>query len=135
MQDIYLIPDKTAVTAKGDGPVVEIGELGNPVLLLQLHISGIAEQEAIDVSVFGGSDANSLGKSPIASFPQLFYRGDHPLLLDLTAQGDIKVLRAHWEVNRWGRGPEAPWFEISLKATEVPLELMRERQAQRQPST
>jgi hypothetical protein len=134
MLDIYLVPEKTVVSAKGDGPAVDIGALANRALLLQLQVSGIVEQESLEVSVFGGPDEKAIAAAPLASFPQLFYRGEYPLLLDLSAQPQVKVLRAHWEVNRWGRGPEKPWFEFSLKATEVSPELMRERQAQaRQP--
>jgi hypothetical protein len=64
----------------------------------------------------------------------VFYRGEYPLLLDLTRQPEVKVLRAHWEVNRWGRGSEAPWFEFSVQATEVSPELMREREESIQQS-
>ncbi len=131
MLDTYLVPDKTVVTVKGDGPVVEITGAETRVFLLQLDITGVVEQESLDVSIFGGADEATIGKAPLGSFPQKFYRGQHPLLLDLTGQPDIKLLRAHWEVNRWGRGPETAWFEFSLKATEVSPELLRQKQAQR----
>jgi hypothetical protein len=134
MLDIYLVPEKTAVSAKGDGPTVDIGDLQNRVLLLQLHVTGIVEQESLDLGIFGGPEEKAIAASPLASFSQLFYRGEYPLLLDLSAQPQVRVLRAHWEVNRWGRGPEKPWFEFSLRATEVSPELLRERPAQaRQP--
>jgi hypothetical protein len=129
MLDIYLVPEKTVASAKGDGPVVDLGALQSRVLLLQLHVTGIVEQESLDVSIFGGPEEKGIAASPLASLPQVFYRGEYPLLLDLSAQPQVKVLRAHWEVNRWGRGPEAPWFEFSLKATEVSPELLSERQA------
>jgi hypothetical protein len=130
MFDTYLVADKTAINAKGDGPVVDLGVLENRVVLLQLRVTGMVEQESLDVSIFGGPDEKGIIASPLASYPQLFYRGDYPLLLDLTGQPQVNVLRAHWEVNRWGRGPETPWFEFSLQATEVPPELLRERGAQ-----
>ena len=130
MLDAYLVAVKTVATAKGDGPVVNIGTPQSGVLLLQLNITGVVEQESIELSIFGGPDESTIGKVPLASFPQSFYGGEHLLLLDLTAVPDVKVLRAHWEVNRWGRGPETPWFEFSLKATEVPAELLRERKGQ-----
>lgn len=128
MLDTYLVPEKTAVTAKGDGPSVDISGAANRVFLLQLAVTGVIEQESLDVSMYGGPDEAGIGKAPLASFPQKFYRGEQPLLLDLTANPDVKVLRAHWEVNRWGRGPETPWFEFSLKLTEVSPEILRERQ-------
>jgi hypothetical protein len=127
MLDVPLVLENTAVTAPGDGPVVDISGAENRVLLLQLHVTGAVEQESLDLSIMGGPDEAGLGKAPLACFPQLFYRGEYPLLLDLRRHPEIKVLRAHWAVNRWGRGPETPWFEFSLQATEVPPELLRER--------
>jgi hypothetical protein len=129
MIDFYLVPEKTTVTAKGDGPVLDIRALQSRVLLLLLKITAVVEQESLDVSIFGGPEENAMGKDPLVSFPQNFYGGECPLLLDLTAFAGIQVLRAHWEVNRWGRGAEPPRFEFSLKATEVPPELLRERES------
>jgi hypothetical protein len=129
MLDAYLVPDKTTVTAKGDGPLLDLGALESRVLLLELKISGAVEQESIEVSILGGADEPGIGKLPLASFPQLFYRGDYPLLLDLTAVPQARVLRAHWEVNRWGRGSQAPWFEFGVRATEVSPQLLKEREA------
>ena len=129
MLDTFLVPEKTAISAKGDGPLVNIAAAENRVLLLQLQITGALEQESLDLSIFGGPDETGLGASPLASFPQLFYPGGYPLLLDLNGHPEIKVLRAHWDVNRWGRGSETPWFEFSLQATEVSPELLRERLA------
>jgi hypothetical protein len=127
MLDTFLIPENTAITAKGDGPVVDIAAAENRVLLLDLRVTGAVEQEALDVSILGGPDEAGMGKAPLACFPQLFYPGEYPLLLDLSRHPEIKVLRAHWEVNRWGRGSETPWFELNLKATEVSPELLRQK--------
>ena len=41
-----------------------------------------------------------------------------------------KFLRAHWEVNRWGRGPVTPSFEIGLRVREIPAELLQEARAE-----
>jgi hypothetical protein len=119
-----LVLEKTVITGKGDGPVVELAGLKTRVLLLVLRITDIVEQEALDVSVFGSADGNAWGDKPLTAFPQKFYRGEHPMLLDLTARPDVKFLRAHWEANRWGRGPEAPMFEFSVNAREIPAELL-----------
>ena len=51
---------------------------------------------------------------PIVTFPQKFYCGQSPMLLDLTAHPELKFVRAHWEVARWGRGVETPMFEFGL---------------------
>jgi hypothetical protein len=124
MVDGYLVPEKTVVTAKGSGAPLDVSGLGNRVLLLTLLITDIVEQESLDVSVWGSADGNAWGEKALATFPQKFYRGEHPLLLDVTAQPQIKFLSARWEVNRWGRGSETPMFEFSLAAKEVPKEML-----------
>jgi len=47
-------------------------------------------------------------------------------LLDLTARPEVKFIRAHWEVARWGRGSETPMFEFHVTVREVPQEILRE---------
>ncbi|HZQ91306.1 MAG TPA: hypothetical protein VFA60_05900 [Terriglobales bacterium] len=124
MIQLALVPEKTVVSAKGDGPAVEIGAPANRVFLLTLHITRIIEQESLDVSVWGSADGKAWGDKPLLAFPQKFYAGQHPLLLDLTKNPNVKFLRAHWEVNRWGRGAETPMFEFGLQAREVPKEML-----------
>jgi len=52
------------------------------------------------------------------------------LLLDLTANRETKFIRAHWEVNRWGRGTETPMFEFHLTIREVPPDILKEAAAE-----
>jgi hypothetical protein len=66
----------------------------------------------------------------MASFPQKFYRGQQPLLLDLTEHSGVRFIRAHWETNRWGRGTEIPMFEFHVSLKEVPPEVLREARAE-----
>jgi hypothetical protein len=129
MSELYLIPRGTVLTAKGDGAAVQVPAAGK-TYLLTLEIAKIVEQEALDVSVWGSTDGSAWEAKPLAVFPQKFYTGQHPLLLDLSQRGDIQALRAHWEVNRWGRGSETPLFEVSLRAREVPPEVLRETMAE-----
>lgn len=126
MLDTFLVPQATTVTAKGDGQAVEVGSAAHRVFLLQLNIARVLEQQALDVSIFGSGDGSTWGQKPLAAFPQKFYRGEHPLLLDLRQQPEIRFLRAHWEVNRWGRGPETPMFQFQLRLREVPPEMLQE---------
>jgi hypothetical protein len=126
MIDAFLVPEKTSVTANGDGAAVDISGAENRVFLLALNITRVIEQESLDVSVFGSADGNTWSAKPLAAFPQKFYPGEHPLLLDLAAQPEVKFLRAHWEVNRWGRGAEQPLFEFHLTVKEVPAKVLRE---------
>src|SRR5215472_5090738 len=124
MFEANLVAERTVITGKGDGPVVGLAGLQTRVLLLVLRITNIVEQEALDVSVFGSADGNVWGDKPLITFPQKFYRSEHPMLLDLTARPDVKFLRAHWEASRWGRGSETPMFEFSVNAREIPAEML-----------
>jgi len=59
MIDSFLVPEKTVVNAKSDGPVVDISSASNRVFLLSLNITGIVEQESLDVSIHGSADGTS----------------------------------------------------------------------------
>ncbi len=130
MIDTLLVADKTVVNAKGDGPVVDIGASVNRVFLLTLDITNIIEQESFELSIFGSEDGASWDPKPLVSYPQEFYRGEYPLILDLTGHPEVKFIRSHWEVARWGRGAETPMFEFGLRLKEIPPELLRESNAQ-----
>lgn len=130
MIDTFLVPEKTVINAKGDGAPVDVSGAGNRVLLLNLNITNIIEQESLDVSVYGSADGTTWEPKPLTSFPQKFYRGQHPLLLDLSGQANVKFIRAHWEVGRWGRGSETPMFEFGVSAREVPTDVLREATAE-----
>jgi hypothetical protein len=126
MIDAVLVAGKTVVGAKGDGATVDVSGAASRVFLLTLEISRIVEQESLDVIVSGSADGAAWGKKPLAAFPQKFYCGESPLLLDLTAHPDVKFVRAHWEVARWGRGTEIPMFEFGLRLKEIPADVLRE---------
>jgi hypothetical protein len=130
MIDTYLVPEKTVVAEKGDGPAVRVDGAANRVFLLTLNITDIIEQESLDVSVHASSDGATWEAKSIAAFPQKFYRAEHPLLLDLTSHADVKFVRAHWEVNRWGRGTHTPRFEFSVAIREVPADILKEATAE-----
>jgi hypothetical protein len=127
---MILVPAGTVVTAKGDGPAVDVSGAGGPVFLVTLSITKIIEQESLDISVFGSPDGTTWGAKSIAAFPQKFYCEDSPLLLDLSAHPDVKVVRAHWEVARWGRGTETPMFEFGVTLKEIPADILREAAAE-----
>jgi hypothetical protein len=130
MIDTFLAAEKTVVSAKGDGSAVEVSSATNRVFLLTLEITQIIEQESLEVSIYGSADGAAWGAKPIVSFPQKFYRGQSPLLLDLTSHPDVKFVRAHWEVARWGRGTETPMFEFGVRLKEVPADVLREAAAE-----
>jgi hypothetical protein len=130
MIDAVLVPANTTVTAKGDGPVVDVGGASNRVFLVTLDVTRIIEQESLDVSVHGSPDGATWGPKSIAAFPQKFYCEQSVLLLDLAAHPDVKFVRAHWEVARWGRGTETAMFEFGVSLKEVPAEILKEAAAE-----
>jgi len=122
----FLVPERTVTTAKGDGPALDLSRAEGRVFLLTLDITAVVEQESLDVSVQGSADGTAWDPKPIVAFPQKFYREEVPLLLDLARKPEVKFVRAHWEVNRWGRGPATPRFEFSVTVREVPQEILAE---------
>jgi hypothetical protein len=129
MIDTFVV-EKSIVSAKGDGPAIDVSGAANRVFLLTLDITKIIEQESLDVSIQSSADGATWYPKPAAEFPQKFYCGQSPLLLDLSSHPEVKFVRAHWEVARWGRGAETPMFEFSLSIKEVPAEILREATAE-----
>ena len=130
MIDTTLVPPKTVANAKGDGQALNVSSAANRVFLLTLDITNIIEQQALDVSIYASADGTTWSPKPVIAFPQKFYRGQHPLLLDISAHPEAKFIRAHWEVNRWGRGTETPMFEFHLAIKEVPPDILKEATAE-----
>jgi hypothetical protein len=130
MIDTALVAAHTVVSAKGDGPAVDVAGAASRIFLVTLAITKIIEQESLDISIFGSPDGATWGAKSIAGFPQKFYCEESPLLLDLTAHADIKFVRAHWECARWGRGTETPMFEFGVMLKEVPANILKEATAE-----
>ena len=126
MLEKVLVPEKTVATAKGDGQSIDLAPAQSRVFLLTLAITDIIEQEALDVSIFASADGTTWDPKPAVAFPQKFYKGETPSLFDLSARPDVKFIRAHWEVNRWGRGTETPMFEFHVALREIPPEILKE---------
>jgi len=106
----FLLPE-TTVREAGTSPEISLGEPGG-TLILTLGITRIIEQESIDISIWGSADGTEWGAKPLVSFPQKFYCGTYQLLLDLTDHPEVKLLRAKWQVNRWGKGDPKPLFTV-----------------------
>jgi len=132
MFDVFLVPEKTIVTAKGDSTALDLGAASSKVFLATLSITEVVEQESLEITLFTSPDGATWDTKPVASFPQRFYAGEYPLLVDLSSAEGAKFLRAHWEVNRWGRGPTAAKFEFGLRLREVSREALQEAQAEAQ---
>lgn len=128
--ELTLVPAGTVVNAKGDGQPVDVSGASNRVFLVTLSIAKIIEQESLDISIFGSADGATWEPKSLAAFPQKFYAEESPLLLDLISTPNIKFVRAHWEVARWGRGTETPMFEFGVTMKEVPAQILQEARAE-----
>jgi len=111
---LLLLPENVA---RQDGIGAEIAldsNCGKP-LLLTLGITRSMEQEALEISIWGSTDRRNWGKLQV--FPQKFYCGTYSSHLDLTRFPEIRFLRAHWKMNRWGQADD-PLFGFYLTAEE-----------------
>ena len=82
------------------------------------------------MSVYGSTDGAAWGTKPLHRISPEVLPGQHPMLLDVSGHAEVKFIRAHWEVNRWGRGTETPMFEFHLTIREVPPEILKEATAE-----
>ena len=119
MPNNFLVPE-TQVEANGSGPVMELGSSAGQTILLSLGITKIAEQQSLDVSIWGSADGQEWGTKPLLAFPQKFYVGIYAILLDLGKHPEVKQLQARWQVARWGVGPTKPVFQFYTFAEPAP---------------
>ena len=118
-KQLDLVPARTRVESKGDGAAFDVSGSATRTFLLQLSITDVIEQESLDVSIQGSADGQEFGKMPLLKIPQRFYRSETKMVLDLTLRPEVKFIRAHWDVNRWGRVAPTPLFVFGLTAAEV----------------
>ena len=109
----FLLPE-TTVREAGASPDLNIADQAGGTLILTLGITRIIEQESIDVSIWGSADGTDWGTKALASFPQEFYCGTYQIVADLSQRPEVKLLRAKWQVNRWGKGDPKPLFGVYL---------------------
>ena len=114
----YLVPPRTTEEVLGKGAPIELGGLAGKPLLLSLQISEVQEQESLHVSIWGSADGENWGAQALFWFPQKFYSGVTPAVLDLGQRPEIKFLQARWEANRWGRGIPRPHFKFTVEVQE-----------------
>lgn len=118
--DLTLIPRGTRVESNGDGATFDVSGSATRTFLCTQEILDQIEQESLDVSVWGSADGENWGTHPIIKMPQSFYRGEERMVLDLTMRPEVKFIRAHWDLVRWGRVAPLPMFVIGLRAAEIP---------------
>ena len=118
--ELALIPADSRLQANGAGTAFDISSSATRTYLCRLTVSDQIEQESLDVSIYGSADAENWTKKPLLKLPQQFYRGTTKMVLDLSLRPEIKFLRAHWDLNRWGRVAPLPMFVAGLELSEIP---------------
>ena len=105
---------------KGDGmgPVVPLDDYCSKLLVLTLGITDVVERTGLTVSVWGSKDQNEWGSGPLLTFRQRQYCGVYSVLLNMASYMDLRYLRVHWNMNRWGRGERIPQFGFEVFAEE-----------------
>src|SRR6266849_7381519 len=120
MVPAFLFPDSIA-REDGHGAETSLGDSRGRSLLLTLGITRIVEQESLDVSIWGSADGHAW--QLLASFPRKFYCGIYSLILDLSRRCEIRYLRAHWRMGRWGGGESKPLAGFYLIAEEAKMQV------------
>jgi len=118
--NLNLVPPHSRVTASGNGEAFDVSSSSSRTFLCTLEIAEQIEQESIDMSIFVSADGQTWPAKPFLMLPQQFYKGRTRLLLDLTMHPEVRFIRAHWDLNRWGRVAPTPMFVISFQLEEVP---------------
>ena len=120
MVPAFLFPESIA-REDGQGAGISLGESRARSLLLTLGITRILQQGTLDVSIWGSTDGQAW--QPVASFPQKFYCGTYSLVVDLSRRLEIRYLRAHWRMGRWGGGDSKPLAGFYLVAEEAKMQV------------
>lgn len=115
-----LVAMGTRVEDNGDGAAVDVSTSATRTFLCSMFISAQVEQESIDVSIFGSPDGDAWPAKPLLKLPQRFYGGETRAVLELALHPEIKFIRAHWDLNRWGRVAPEKMFAFGLHLAEVP---------------
>ena len=115
-----LIPAGTKLEANTVGQPFDISASQSRTFLCRLTISDQIEQESLDVSIWGSSDGQNFGKTPLLKIPQQFYCGTTKMVLDISLRPEVRFLQAKLDVNRWGRVSPTPMFVVELALEEIP---------------
>ena len=109
-----VVPECVAC-ADGCGPVFELSpsEQGR-LMILTLAITGVVEHETLFVSIWGSSDAENWGTTPLVSFPPKHYCGVYSTLLNLAARPNVRYIRAQWRMQPWKNTTKKVMFDFCL---------------------
>jgi hypothetical protein len=98
----------------GVGPILALEEYCCKLLVVTLGITDVVERTGLTVSVWGSTDQTEWSAKPLVTFRQRQYCGVYSVLLNLAQHGDVRYLRAQWNMNRWGRGERTPVFGFEV---------------------
>jgi hypothetical protein len=115
-----LIPQGTLLQENGHGEAADIRASSTRTFFCTMLIHEQIEQESVDVSIWGSADGENWGTHPVLKLPQQFYRGETRAVLELTLVPEVNLIRAGWELNRWGRVAPLPKFVLGLHLVEIP---------------
>lgn len=118
--NLALVPASTKIEANTFGQTFDVSSSESRTFLCRLTITDQLEQESLDVSIWGSSDGQNFGKTPLLRIPQQFYRGTTKMVLDISLRPEVRFLRAKLDVNRWGRVSPTPMFVVALALEEIP---------------
>jgi hypothetical protein len=102
----------------GVGPVVALNDFCTKLLVVTLDITDVVERTGLTVSIWGSPDQVEWGTKPLLTFRQRQYCGVYSVLLNLAARHDVRYLRVHWSMSRWGRTDRIPVFGFEMFAEE-----------------
>jgi hypothetical protein len=104
--------------ADGAGPAVALNDFSSRLLVVTLDITNVVERTGLTVSVWGSSDQLEWGVKPLLTFRQRQYCGVYSVLLNMAMHPDVRYLRVHWSMNRFGRTERNPLFGFEVFVEE-----------------
>ena len=112
-----MLPDflieETTVREPGESSVFDTGEGSNQLLQFTLEITHAVEHESISVDILASKDGLRWVSAPVATFTPKSYCGTYKLRMPATG---ARYLKAVWQLQRWSRADQRPFFRFYLHA-------------------
>jgi hypothetical protein len=108
-----LLPESVRHTG-GMGPAVALDEFSGKLLVVTLGINAVVERTGLTISVWGSPDQAEWGAKPLVTLRQRQYCGVYSGLLNLAQRPEVRFLRVHWDMNRWGKGERVAQFGFQV---------------------
>ena len=100
--------------ADGIGPAVHLNEFCGKLLVVTLGINTVVERTGLTISVWGSPDEFDWGAKPLVTLRQRQYCGVYSALVNLAQHPDVRFLRVHWNMSRWGKGERSAHFGFQV---------------------